>query len=944
MLFPRSVRIAALLTLATAAAHGQSPNASRSDVTHTSTRDAERVTESVVSLGVDANASVDPHGATAPSTWQSGADIVRLNVDSIMRVLPASSLSALLETRVPGLVVAHTSGEPGAPTFIRLRGASSVALSNAPIIIVDGIRVSGDRNTGGSVNMAPLTFGATSTGAPSAIDQIDPNMIDHLEILRGPAAAARYGSDAAHGVIVITTKRGVTGETRWSASVSAGQSSRLGDYPAMYFPWGHSSGGGIQPDFCSVTEVESGACVADSVTTFQALNDSRYAPFDDGQNLTGSLSLSGGARRLTNALTGSATNATGIVHLPGLEAAHYQSTHGFAAPDWMRDPDAYDTWSGSGMVGLDLGRNVMLSLMSRQFGGRQQSSPLAAMIPLLEGAYIDPTMAAQSGFLPDYTSHITSNAHAATYGGALEWPVVSWLPLHAAYGVDRLQRDDAIRTPPGYDLALDTIGYIRSGTFTEQTQTANLTTQLPVRLFMGYTMPIAVGVTMERAWERIGQRTSTYPQTLGSQEFARSAIPQTTVGVYLEPHIALPDRLSLTPGIRWDRNSVSNFPGVPSHASVYTSLSASWQALEASPERMAIIPALRFRSAYGQAGAQSGPDEQLQLANPSMSSSFVDGPFFTHPERSHELEGGVDLEWLGGRIGLGATTYDKETHNTLVSAVIGVSPFPPGGTAFETFANVRNRGLELSLTTQILQRRSIAWTVDANLSRNNNQVTQLTGLGIPSSSTPGAIDVAPGTSLFGQWARPILGFVDQNHDGFISSSEIALGDSSAYLGPQIPPTTVGINSAIRLFNGRLSVHTSFEYDDGMTLLNYASTMSSLSGMSLMEGKASNYGYSTLAQQAAFVALPYTYAGAVQSGIHMLRWSALAVNYIVPRDVSERVHIPSATLTLEGENLAMHSNYSGIDPSMTTFPTGNTAVDMGQVAMPRTWSLRVRLGQ
>jgi hypothetical protein len=628
-----------------------------------------------------------------------------------------------------------------------------------------------------------------------------------------------------------------------------------------------------------------------------------------------------------------------MLHLPSLEAAHYQSTHGFAAPDWMRNPDAYNTWSGLATVGIDLGRGATLSLISRQFGGRQQSSSLALALPVLEGAYLDPTTAAQSGFLPDYTSHVTSNARTATYGGALEWPVVSWLPLHAAYGIDHLQRDDAIRTPPGYDLALDASGEIQSGTFTDETQTASLTTLLPVRLFAGYTLPTAVGVTMNRAWERIDQRIATYPQVSSSQELQQSAMPQTTVGVYLEPHIALPGRFFVTPGLRWDHNAISGLPGVPSDASVYTSLSASWQAIEASPVRMALIPALRFRAAYGQAGSQSGPDDRLQLVNLGGGLPLVGGTVFTNPERSHELEGGMDMEWLGGRVSLDATMYDKGTHNALLSV------FSNNSFASQTTADVRNRGLELSLATQIVQRQSVSWTVDANVSRNNNRVMRLTGLGIPSSSSPTAIDAAPGTSLFGQWARPLLGFIDQNGDGVITNtSEIVVADSFAYLGPQIPPTTVGFNTALTLFNGRVSVHTSFEYDAGMTLLDYAAVVPSISGYSLIDGIANNYPNSSFAQQAALVALPYTYAGAIQSGLHMLRWSALAVNYVVPRDVSERVRVPSVTLTLEGDNLAMHSNYRGIDPSTTTISTGNTAVDLGQVPMPRTWSLRVRLGQ
>jgi TonB-dependent SusC/RagA subfamily outer membrane receptor len=140
-----------------------------------------------------------------------GNDISTINVDSVLRVAPVTSVTDLLETRVPGLTVLHSSGTPGDPSRLRLRGAGSITGNNDPILIVDGVRMYASQSDPRNNNLAPSVSGGSSGAgyaAPSPLDQIDPNSIETIEIFKGPSATAIYGSDAANGVIVITTKRG----------------------------------------------------------------------------------------------------------------------------------------------------------------------------------------------------------------------------------------------------------------------------------------------------------------------------------------------------------------------------------------------------------------------------------------------------------------------------------------------------------------------------------------------------------------------------------------------------------------------------------------------------------------------------------------------------------------------------------------------------------------
>ena len=162
-----------------------------------------------------------------------GNDITTINADSVMRVAPITSVTDLLETRVPGLTVMHTSGAPGDPSRLRLRGAGSASLNNDPILIIDGVRAYAAQSDSRNSNLANASF-----AAPSPLDQIDPSSIETIEVFKGPSASALYGSDAAAGVIVITTKHGRAGPTHWDMTLGQGLNYIPGTYPLNYYRFG----------------------------------------------------------------------------------------------------------------------------------------------------------------------------------------------------------------------------------------------------------------------------------------------------------------------------------------------------------------------------------------------------------------------------------------------------------------------------------------------------------------------------------------------------------------------------------------------------------------------------------------------------------------------------------------------------------------------------------
>src|SRR6266487_2727573 len=138
------------------------------------------------------------------------------------------NLADLLNARAPGVQVLPSGGTTGTGRRIRIRGSSSLSLSNEPIIVVDGIRVEN-----GATGQTATSIGVGGQ-TPSRLNDLSPDDIESIEIVKGPSAAALYGTDAANGVIQIRTKRGRPGPTKWNGYVEGGVLNDITAWPANY--------------------------------------------------------------------------------------------------------------------------------------------------------------------------------------------------------------------------------------------------------------------------------------------------------------------------------------------------------------------------------------------------------------------------------------------------------------------------------------------------------------------------------------------------------------------------------------------------------------------------------------------------------------------------------------------------------------------------------------
>ncbi|HEU4588171.1 MAG TPA: TonB-dependent receptor [Gemmatimonadales bacterium] len=894
-----------------------------------------------------------------------GNDITVLDADSIVATQPVSTITDLLATRVPGLTVLHTSGAPGDPARLRLRGASSITQTNDPVIIVDGVRVyyaQSDPKRAG--NLAPGSLGQStasgpSAAAPSPLDQIDPRSVATIEVFKGPSAATMYGPDAANGVIVITTKKGRAGPPRWTANVERGLTQLPGRYPEGYYAWGHSAG--MPSNLVALCQLNNFVtCTADSLVRFQALNDPTTTVLGQGHRTAASVGVSGGVSALTYAVNANVTDEVGLAKLPDVAADQFASLHGFAAPDWTLRPQALTNWGVTSRLGVQLGAKADLSLSSMLTHQRQQRSTLDQQLGVLMGTYVDPVTGnyyATSGFgttpsaqlLSDFYTRAIDEATNFTNVLSGTWRPRPWLTASADAGLNLISRQDEALKPRGFSVSSDSVGSVGLGHGTSLVKTVNLRLAVRGSLPLGFRFETSAGANYTNTSTAdltafgadIPPGTSSFTGAAGERAMSEYRTDQTSFGWYVEPALHN-GRLYLSTGLRLDGGNTYG-----SHISLATfpKVSASYLLSDEPwfPDALKFaFGTLRLRAAYGHAGVEPGIGDALRLFQQSR--WWLDGQFTDNllistlgntqlkPERSTEVEGGIDADVLGDRVTLSITGYRKLRYDALMPVPLAPSVYG-GATVMRNIGTIRNTGLELSLGADLVRTNPLVWRTTLNLSRNHNRVETLNG-GAPLVIGPNQ-RVVEGYPLFGFWARPVLGYADVNQDGILEVNEVQLGDSAVYLGSSEPNFVASITSSLRLFRGALTIDATLDHQNGFTQYN------TLSVSNRIISRGWNDPSAPLADQAAAWATLLTPATALQA-VTTTRLNSLSIGYQLPARWARGLGASALSVALQGTNLALWTNYAGKDPDVNADATGNTVADTGILPMPRTWQVRVSM--
>lgn len=804
------------------------------------------------------------------------------------------NVSELLAGRAAGVQVLQSSGTSGMGSRIRIRGSNSVSLSNEPIIFVDGVRASND--------VSAITY-ETGGDAPTRLNDLNPDEIANIEIVKGPAAATLYGTDAANGVIWITTKRGRAGATEWRLFTEQGSVNDITDYPASFR--GVTGSGAV----CRLADVAAGGCSQASVQRLNPLEDASMSPFRTGSVQQYSLSASGGRDAMRFFLSADAKRESGVLPGNSLRRANVRSNFDFALNSDFNA--AVSAGYVSSNLRLPLNGNYELGIIGNGLASQGTTGILGGW-----------------GFFPlEQLVSVDSRQiiNRLTGGVRLDWAPLSFWRNRMNVGLDQVGRDDDQFFPTGKAPAW--LGYDQGARFANRfrgsTYTVDLLSSATFDPSSNLRAESSVGAQYVR--EFITGRFATGRQLVAGTRSIRAAaitegsentVENAKVGVFAQQQIAFRDRLFVTGALRADDASAF---GANYDLIAYPKFSMSWVlSEEAFFPKISGLQSLRLRSAWGKSGLQPGSTDALRFFQPvpvALGGRSVTGVTFgslgnpsLKPEQSAEWESGLDMQFLGGRLGAEFTYYNKRTKDALVLRVLPPSLGVSTG-RFENLGSVRNSGFESLVTAKLADREDLSWDLTLNGSINSNELLSL-GPGIPPINL-GVQRHVVGYPLGGFWARPITSFADANGDGIVAASEVVIGPTPVFLGSAFPKRQLSVRNDIG-FTRWIRANAVMEYRGGQKLYNNTEQWRSIQGIT----RAGNDKTAPLADQARAAAATFlgTVAGFIEDA-SFWKLREVALTFSAPQTWASRLRAKDAALVLAGRNLAVWTNYSGLDPEI-----------------------------
>lgn len=942
----------------------------------TQTADVTNDGEVVVNFAIDRAATRLSEVVTTATGEQSrrefGNVVATVNADSIVAKAPVTSVNELLQARTSGVQVIQGTGQVGSSSSIRIRGASSLSLTNEPLIIVDGMRYD---NAPESANFSTTRVNRFN---------VNPDDIESVDIIKGPSAAALYGTAAANGVVIIKTKRGQQGRAQWTARGEYGLLSNPGGFPHNYWSFGQNlNSSGVRtgsPNVqCKLVDATAKRCVIDSLSTYNPWTSSLTDPFTSTPRYLYGAQVAGGTESVRYFFSAEREDETGPYTMPDSEIARVRLERGGTSPrDHEIHPNQLQANSFRGNFQVSLRPNLTLDVNSGYSRRNQWNAFEGTFFAGMTFQYLTAPgyKTAVNGLQREYVGDIFGvqnqlRTDRFTGSSTLNWQPYTWLTARAILGIDqnntfgyRLQyRGEGPRVglswgPNGREGGID---YERTnasryttdlGTTITRTIPFNLSSRTSVgaQLFFdaqyrsqgeGYGLPP-------------GASTPNSARLRQSWEFTTE---EKTYGAFVEEQLGWADRLFVTLGGRTDqssafgRNASNTF--YPRAAVSYVLSDEPWY------PQIPTVSRIRLRAASGQAGVQPSTIAALQYLGAAAypAGAAADEPGLRladlgnatlRPEVTTEVEGGADIGFFSDRINLEATLFRKISRDALFQTPLAPSQGTSIGSASPTqwinIGKVENRGLELGIDASILRAAMLSWDVRLNGSHIRNKLVSKGKVQL--STAPGERNVE-GYPLFGLWDKRIISYSDANGDGIVSDAELVVSDTQVFRGSTLPEYEAGLSNTFGFFRNALQINTLFDYRGKFwKRWRYEEwrCQSSSNCAGINDPNAS------LEEQAAAAAVISSSKRTVW-GYYLrndfIKFRELSVSYALPARYTERfLRGRNTTFVVGGRNLGyLWTRYPGVDPESNNQVqnTGGGNTDLTAQPPIRTWTARVVLG-
>ncbi len=690
---------------------------------------------------------------------QLGNTIATVKADMVEDA-PVQNFSEAISAREAGVSILPSSGLAGEGARIRIRGNASLSQNNEPVVYVDGVRID---NGGGFTNM-----GAGGGGTASRLDDINPEMIERVEILKGAAAATLYGSEASAGVIQIFTKKGTQGRPKFSFRVDQGMSR---------FPTNMKQSSGF-----ARTQAQADR-VAGIMRSFMTFNDA------DGNGALSPYEVL--EVPLATQYFGTGYNATYSGNVTG---GGSDATYNLAAR-WTRDDGPYDAVTRLGPGAADVDRKVQTSANVTMFpkdritlssglmyadtyhitppnnnniygvqsiilDSKPEGATCQESINLgLGGTYgegSEPGRCAGPGnewgaptfATPREAAQREISQTAEHFNGNLKatYKPIQQVNLDATFGIDVTNTRDGALRPFGYNVDNVTKNFIAGikeigsrnnrqftvdakGTWDQKVGKLQSTLVFGTQSF--------VTKTHSRGgdgWDFPGPGLE-IASAGANQDVVESFSQVVNMGILGQEQVGYNDWAFVTVGGRWDRNSAF---GENTSGAFYPKISASLVISDMPSWSSTLVSTLRLRGALGRSGLQPGAFDRFATFGPLVTLDPVTGTTLSglsprnlgnpdlKPEVSREWEAGAEVAFFNNRLGFDVTKWNRRTTDALIA-----KQFAPTGGFYRTqLANIGElaaNGWELKVNASVIDRRNLSVNLFANGAYLFQQVVSMGG-------------------------------------------------------------------------------------------------------------------------------------------------------------------------------------------------------------------------
>lgn len=899
---------------------------------------------------------------------QLGNSITTIKAEEI-RKTGTENLFGALQGKIPGAQITQNSGDPAGGFSIRLRGTKSLRGSSDPLYVIDGVIVSN-----ASVNIAQLAAAnqaGDATLGQNRLADINPNDVESLSVLNGAAAAAVYGSRASNGVVLITTKKGRSGETKFTFSSTAGINtlrekqfiSTLGKQFGNAALRLHTVGGLTAPQITAWTPLgltfiqvsRDGGAPANLATNI--VDVTRYDYQDDIFRTAYSndtyLSASGGNDKSQYFASLSYSNNEGIIKGTNFRRVGMRVRLNQNVTNWLKVAagisynNSLSNEKATGNVfyspinSINITNNIY-DLNVRDAQGNLQAVEISRVNPLSTIEDMD--------FQQTTNRTISDLQFNATpiKNMSIDWNVgVDFISQFGKnyirpYPYNAIANLPPERYPNGFAANAGNTSVLLNSDFSIKYK-FNLADKLDLSLIGGFNNQYQKAELLAASGNTLTPSVTTINGAASTTITAGYGLDQFSVyGQYLQGTFGYDNRYFVTAALR--RDGASMFSPNENNQ-YYPKVSTSLVLVD---NAQGAINLAKLRSSWGQAGgltALGTYDRFYQFTSPAFLgvSTLVPGARLANPnvapEITTEIEVGGDFTFFNNIVNLGVSYYEQKITDLIVNRTLASTS---GGTSIvNNFGGMENKGYEISLGLNLIKKKNLSWDADIIFSQNRNKITDLAGGTTSFIANSGG---APIALIQGEAASVFYGtYYARNADGSLLLTAQGLPQSDK-VGRDVNGQPVGV--ALLKVIGDPNPDWMGSFRTSITYKNFTfkTMFDAVIGQDVFNADRrtrNNVGFGKLAEQELTGQIP---RGTIYSLVPIEEYRVEDGSFVKVREIgfSYRFNEPwmkktDLTLSVTGRNLFVITKYEGYDPE--TNAGGNSSllrgVDFGNVPIPRT---------